>query len=126
MTKEQKLAVVRMRLDGMSLEEIGQKMGCTRQNISMLLKSLSYGNVGKKGAPIKVEAWERPALAAWLNEHKTTIPELAHEINVSSGTLRRWFRSGGAVPYYRSGALSDVSRATGIPVSDLLKKRGEA
>lgn len=126
MTKEQKIEVVRMRLDGMTLEEIGKEMGCTRQNVSLMLKSLSSGGVGKRGAPLKVEAWARPAIAVWFNEHHMTIPELAWEIGIKPSTIRGWFRTGSKVPYYRNGALMDISEATGIPVADLLKKRGEA
>lgn len=126
MTKEQKIEAVRMRLDGMSLEEIGKKMGCSRQNVSLMLKSLSSGGVGKRGAPLKVEAWARPALAVWLNSHRMTIPELAWELGIKSSTLRTWFRTGGRVPYYRNGVLADISEATGIPTVDLLRKRGEA
>lgn len=125
MTKEQILSAVSMRLDGKSLEYIGEKLGCTRQNISLVFRSLNRGG-GKKGAPLNIEAWERPEIAKWMTARKMTIPALAKEIGVKPCTLRQWFRIGKNVPYYRFGALEDISKITGISVDDLLKRRKEA
>lgn len=123
MTREQKLEAVSLRLDGKSLEYIGDALGCTRQNISQFFKSLHRGDGRRRGAPLKVEQWKYPALAEWLNEKRMSIPELAANLGIKPCTIRRWFRGGTGIPYWRKAVIEKICDFTGISEEELLRKR---
>lgn len=120
MTREEKMMVVQMRLDGRSLAEIAEKVGRNRQTVYKFLLSLAQGRA-INGRKLEPSAWARPALARWLKDNCKSASSLARDMGVKVCTLYNWFRNGKNVPYYRSGTLDEISAYTKLPVEELLE-----
>ena len=77
--KEKYIQAFSMRLDGCTLDEIGKKLGCSRQTVHLMLKKVSCVKEHKKTV--------YPGLNKWLYENASNVTELSREIGCSQSTL---------------------------------------
>lgn len=80
LTYEQKIKIVRDRIDGKSMGDIAEEMHVSRQAISDFIKSLSEKRLSAKKCPFV-------ALRRWFNNNNLTIEELASKIKVPTEEL---------------------------------------
>ena len=80
LTYDQKIKIVRDRIDGKSMGDIAEEMHVSRQAISDFIKSLSEKRLSAKKCPFV-------ALRRWFNNNNLTIEELAGKINVATEEL---------------------------------------
>lgn len=124
MTIEQKMEIVRMRLEGMSYVEIGKRSGYSWKYICRFFKQLSSMRM-ERGRKLDAEKWARPRIAEWLSENGITVRAFAEHLGIKPCTIHAWFRAGGEIPYYRRGVLNAISAETNIPEHELVRKRGD-
>ena len=81
-TNDEKLNVVRMRLEGSTLQEIADEYGCSKQNIDRLLYSIYsiHGNKVSKNIAF-------PELKEWMIEHNCTVSKMARNTGINYQTL---------------------------------------
>lgn len=75
MTTEQKLKAVEMRLNGATLEEIANKLGCTRQNISCEFKNIYKCMTTSRYQKISGIIYK--GIAAWLLDNGKKVSDFA-------------------------------------------------
>lgn len=76
MTNEEKIKMFSMRLEGCTLQQIGDKYGITRERVRQVLDD----SAGKR---VKGQNWIYPNLRKYLNENKINACELAENCGVS-------------------------------------------
>lgn len=81
-SKENVMKMFEMRLEGKTLEEIGQHFGVTRQRIYQIL---DY-KIEKARAGRKISKCVFPGIANWLYKNETTLKELCEGVNCMCGT----------------------------------------
>lgn len=79
MTREEKIEAYTMRLDGHTLQEIGDKFGVTREYIRQI--------VGSCGKTRTIKNCVYPAIGEWFSEHGTSPYDLSEECGLSFRTL---------------------------------------
>lgn len=80
-TKEEKLDVFAMRIDGFTLQEIGDKYGVTREAIRSMLSA----TCGESG--IVKRRYVYPNIAEWMMEKHMTQTELCKKIGIAQNTV---------------------------------------
>jgi hypothetical protein len=86
MTIEQKLDIVRMRLEGEPLHVIAKKYGCSKQNICELLNRIC----NTERDTLRYRGWIFPNIAKWLVENKKTLLWVAETLDIHYATLCAW------------------------------------
>ena len=86
MTNEQKLDIVRMRIEGYTLQEIADKHECTKQNICETLCRIC----DTKRDTLRYKRWIFPNIAKWLVENKKTLLWISDILDINYGTLSAW------------------------------------
>ncbi len=115
LTYEQKIKIVRDRIDGKSMGEIAAELDVSRQAISDFIKSLSEKRLSAKKCPYI-------ALRRWFNNNNITIEELADMIQVPTEELENAL-------YVPENCEDDMDQAlaarlakvSGIPVNKIIK-----
>lgn len=82
MTELQRKAMT-MRMDGMSLEEIAQVMGCTRQNVFILLQKAKE-NLDKPEYKRGANSCVYPAIRSFMLENHVTVQWMADQIGIQN------------------------------------------
>jgi len=85
MTQEQKLEIVRLRMERKTYAQIGAIMGVSKQRIHQVME-----NIVPRGNRAKRANWIYPAFAKWVREEGTTATALAKEIGVEPATFTAW------------------------------------
>lgn len=78
MTYEQKQGILKMRLDGFTIQEIADKFGTTRQNISLFLNNLASE---RKGGYKRCKC-VYPGLRAWMFKNKVSALKLLEDLQL--------------------------------------------
>lgn len=79
MTREEKIEAYAMRLDGHTLQEIGDKFGVTREYIRLI--------VGIRGNVRPPKNCVYPAIGKWFSEHGASLHGFAKEYGVCLTTI---------------------------------------
>jgi len=95
MTHENKRAILEMRLAGYTLQEIADKIGTTRQNVSLFLRGLATER--KKG--FKPFVCVYPGLKAWMYKNRVSITKLIDDIKVLKCYQSLYRRMNGEVEF---------------------------
>lgn len=80
MTREEKITAFTMRLDGYTCREIGERMGCTGENVSDSLR-----RVLNRRRPFARCIY--PEITRWMRESGTTAVRLAEAVHYSPDTV---------------------------------------
>lgn len=121
MTNEQKAQAYLMKLDGMSLEEIGQHFGVTRERIRQVIPAPPDEIRGQYRAKqrSKYDDMIYPALAQWLYDHRFTFSRFAHEIGRTESSVGRWFKGKNEMP---KSAIDAILKRTGLTYEEAFLK----
>lgn len=98
MTREQKIEMFALKLDGFSLEEIGQHFGITRERVRQILDVMPKCTFSKKRVPCKF-----PNIEKYLVANRMSYQRLVHQSGISYPTI------------YHSlikGSTPDIKKAT--------------
>jgi hypothetical protein len=82
-TKEQKIEMFALRLEGKTLQEIGDKFGCTREYVRQVVGP----SVADDKRTLSLENIKYPALRKWLSERNMPVMALAGLAGVSANAL---------------------------------------
>lgn len=93
MTKEQKLDMFSMHLDGITYEEIGKKYGISKQAVYRIIHPV------KRTRKIKAEQWAYPNVAAFWRKH-----DMAHPVQ----RKYKRTRNGREYVYHQTEWIADV------------------
>lgn len=80
MTKQEKLDAYSMRLDGKTLQEIGDKYGLTRERIRQILAE------SIRPRERSSDSYRYPGIGKWILDHGETIATLADKAGISRAT----------------------------------------
>lgn len=81
MTREQKIDMFAMRVNGFTLQEIADKYGVTRERVRQILaKSCSESGISRKN-------YIYPNIADWMRENKVTQKMLSDKLGCSKATV---------------------------------------
>lgn len=114
MTREQKIDMFTMRLDGYTLQQIGDKYGITRERVRQILSPREHST--DIYAP---KSCIYPALGKWMNDNKVNAVALAKLADVSQATIYNTLRGVHSPSYYTQTALHTV---TGLPYDVMFQK----
>lgn len=115
LTYEQKIKIVRDRIDGRSMGEIAAELDVSRQAISDFIKSLSEKRLSAKKCPYI-------ALRRWFNNNNITIEELADMIQVPTEELENALYVPENCEDDMDQALAErLAKVSGIPVNKIIK-----
>lgn len=125
MTNEQKAQAYLMKLNGMSLEEIGQHFGVTRERIRQIIptspEESRSGYRAKQRS--KYDRVAYPALAQWLYDHRYTFSRFAREIGCTGQAVGRWLKGENNVP---KSAIDAMLKLTGLTYEEAFDtKKGD-
>lgn len=114
MTREEKIEVFTMKLDGMSYEEIANKKGVSKQYIHQTLV-----DVLKKKNRKSAKVYEYPVLNNWLIENGMSVKTLAENIGVHKVTL---YNKLSCKSKFSVEELEKISDITGLSSDEILSK----
>lgn len=132
MTKEEKIRAFSMRLDGMTLQEIGNELGVSKQTISNIFFAV---NTGKSHAEKLANSCVFPALATFILDNRLNIKEFftllykASPKEIYSSKCSTWYgqvitkRVNGQWPFSSAEWLR-LAEVTGIPLEKLMDSNG--
>lgn len=103
---EKTMDVVRMRLEGKSLQQIADKYGCSRQNIELALKRIS---APKESKGLKACAYA--GLRAWLHANNCTMRKLSMDLGIHYGTMLNYLHGQRAM---KIGTINAILDYTGL------------
>lgn len=83
MTKEQKLEACSMRFDGVSIQEIADHFGVTREYIGQITPTINTLAVRRK----KLDSYIYPNISRWMKENRVCASKLAKTIGISPVTV---------------------------------------
>lgn len=83
MTKEQKLEACSMRFDGVSIQEIADHFGVTREYIRQITPTINTLAVRRK----KLDSYIYPNISRWMKENRVCASKLAKTIGISPVTV---------------------------------------
>lgn len=115
MTKMEKIMAFTMRLDGSSYQEIGEKLGYSRQNVYDALSR----TLRDKGPAMKCVY---PAVSRWMEQHRVSGTKLADKMCYTYGTIYTYLSGRGEPPIYFKNSLSQI---TGIQKEVLFRRKSE-
>ena len=122
MTNEELLDIVKMRLDGCTIDEIGKKYGMSNAGVKIEIRSIMYIINGDKR-----KAWNRvsakiiyPRIRERLNESNWTILELANECGISRQGLYKLLYGEPNRPQIGSKYL--IAKALDMSVEEAFRK----
>lgn len=84
MTREEKIDAFTMRLDGYTLEEIGEKYGVTRERIRQI-----FGNVVNESG-ISRKNYIYPNIADWMIENGITQTKLCKKLGITQNAVSQY------------------------------------
>ncbi len=102
MTKEEKIDMFAMRLNGCTLQQVADKYGITRERVRQILFAYT--------APRKEKVYAYPNISHWMAENGVTLSQLADNCKLSYNTVR--------------GYLNGVREPNFIFVQYILKETG--
>ena len=102
MTKEEKIDMFSMRLNGCTLQQVAGKYGITRERVRQILFAYT--------APRKEKVYAYPNISNWMVENGVTLSQLADNCKLSYSTVR--------------GYLNGVREPNFIFVQYILKETG--
>lgn len=79
MTREDRIRIFELRLDGMTLEEIGKEYGISRERVRQILEEVTHG-YDRKARCSYMRRCIYPGLKNWLLENRMTASELNKEL----------------------------------------------
>lgn len=113
MTKEQKIEAFTMRLDGYTLEEIGNCFGITKEAVrSMFSRITTESGIVKK-------QYVYPNIAKWMIENNLNQSYFAKKLECSQNAVSSWL-IGRRNPSYRF--ISIVLKETGMTFEEAFKR----
>ena len=80
MTKEEKIDMFAMRLNGCTLQQVADKYGITRERVRQILFAYT--------APRKEKVYAYPNISHWMAENGVTLSQLADNCKLSYNTVR--------------------------------------
>ncbi len=83
MTKEQKLDMFSMHLDGITYEEIGKKYDISKQAVYQIIHPV------ERARKIQAEQWAYPNVAAWAKERGLSAASISRMTGLSQVTVLR-------------------------------------
>lgn len=83
MTKEQKLEACSMRFDGISIQEIADNFGVTREYIRKITPKISTKSVRSKN----LELYIYPNISRWMQKNRVCASKLSKMIGTSASTV---------------------------------------
>ena len=104
-SNEEIMEIVKMRLDGATLQEIAVKRGCSRQNIEQILKRI------KTGAGTSERKIIYPGLRAWMAENWCSVSKLADACGIIRQTMYVYLSQAGRM---KIGAVQRILNYTGL------------
>lgn len=113
MTREQKIEAFTMRLDGYTLEEIGNRFGITKEAVrSMFSRITTESGIVKK-------QYVYPNIAKWMIENNLNQIHFAKALGCSTNTVSSWL-TGKKNPSYRF--INLVLSETGMTFEEAFKR----
>ena len=113
MTREQKIEAFTMRLNGYTLEEIGDHFGVTREAIrGMFFRTTTESGIARK-------RYVYPNIAKWMIENRINQSFLAKRLGVTRPAVSAWL-TGKNDPSYRF--ISLVLKETGMTFEEAFKR----
>lgn len=109
MTKEQKVEMFSLRLDGNSLQDIGNRFGCSREYVRQIVGNHAV----ETKRIIKAEKIKYPGIRNWAAENSKSIPMLAKMSGIKQSTLYRGLTHGTEVGMHMD-TIKGILRATGL------------
>lgn len=83
LTNEQKIEMIKMRAEGFSLKEIGEKFGVSKQRVDQIFSSLL-----RKGGRVKRRKdYVYPNINKWMYENNVILSEFAKNTGTNVGNL---------------------------------------
>lgn len=113
MTREQKIEAFTMRLDGYTLEEIGDHFGLTREAIRCM-----FSRITTESGIVKKQ-YVYPNIAKWMIENKLNQRHFAKKLKCSQVSVSSWL-TGKKNPSYRF--INLVLSETGMTFEEAFKR----
>jgi len=121
-TREQKIEMFTMRIDGMTLEEIGGNFGLTRERVRQILTKATTGRSRKVDSMVSICAF--PLLGEYLAENEYTPRKFGEMLwpPTTYITQKARRRLSGETPF-TVGEWKKISEVTGLPLEQLMKEK---
>ena len=110
MTKEQKLEMFSMRLDGATFQEIGDKFGLTRQRVEQILK---FGEIRSHRSKVSEKCIYK-GLSDYIDKEKITLSELAKMIGMKCKTTELAKKRITGVRPFKINEIRKILKITGM------------
>lgn len=108
MTREEKLELCAMRLDGATLDQIGARFGVTGEAIRAHLQNLA---AGKNTRPCIWDSCIYPNLGHRLGDMRYSVRDLAAALGVTNRVVYSWFHGDTEI---KMGAIRKLLALTGL------------
>lgn len=117
MTIDQKVEAYRMRLEGHSLQEIGDKFGVTRERIRQIL---SCREKVRSTSRCNYSSWVFPGIAEYAKSHRLSLRGLSKKAGMPFSTVYNII-SGKSVP--SKSAIDKILESTGMTYEEAFRAR---
>ena len=118
MTNEQKLDIVRMRIEGVPLQEIANAHGCSKQNICETLYRIC--DTGRDS--LRYKKWIFPNIGKWLVANRKTLLWVSESLDISYASLNGWMMGKNRIHY---GDMKRIADLLGMSLSEAFEERKE-
>ena len=125
MTKEQKLEMFSMRLDGATFQEIGDKFGLTRQRVEQILK---FGETRSHRSKVSEKCIYK-GLSDYIDKENITLNELTKMIGMKCKTTELANKRITGVRQFKINEIRKILERTGMTFEEcfsLKESEGEA
>lgn len=114
MTNEQEMEIVKMRIEGYTMQAIGKKMGVTKQRIHQILNDICM----TRGRD-KTQSYIYPNIDTWLRDNRKPAYELAKAIGVEQSHMSNRLR--GKTPF-KISEIKKILDFTGMTFEEAFKE----
>ncbi|WP_425755123.1 helix-turn-helix domain-containing protein [Ihubacter sp. rT4E-8] len=120
-TNDQKVEMFKMRIEGVSIQEIGEHFGITKQRVSQIMYVPHSGRVSFD----IIEACIYPNLISWMAKNRFTVQQLHYELfGYVSGVVKTYKRLKGQTEF-KIAEIRKILNLTGMTFNECFELKQE-